>query len=237
MLPDQKKQPQEPSIKIWLGLIFVYLLVPVALILSARDFFWWQAWIYSVVVFIAGVGGRALAEMAHPGLMMERTKYKGAIGVKKWDKILAPLVSISISFPLYIVAGLDHLNRWSPDFPFFVEIIGLALCIAGYGIAIWALVENKFFTSTVRIQADRGHTVCDTGPYRIVRHPGYAGNVLAMAGIILLLESYWTIIPALIALILIIIRTELEDRMLKEELQGYRVYANRVRYKFFPGVY
>jgi protein-S-isoprenylcysteine O-methyltransferase Ste14 len=89
----------------------------------------------------------------------------------------------------------------------------------------------------VRIQADRGHAVCDSGPYRIVRHPGYAGNLLAMPGIVLALDSAWTLIPVAVALVVTVIRTVLEDRTLQNELPGYRQYANHVRYRLLPGIY
>jgi protein-S-isoprenylcysteine O-methyltransferase Ste14 len=89
----------------------------------------------------------------------------------------------------------------------------------------------------VRIQSDRGHVVCDSGSYRIVRHPGYAGNILPLPGIVLSLSSLWTLIPAVLALIIAVIRTALEDQTLQEELPGYRDYARRVRYRLFPGIY
>ena len=107
----------------------------------------------------------------------------------------------------------------------------------GYAFATWALVENRFFSSMVRIQTERGHAVCDSGPYRIVRHPGYAGNLLAMPGIVLALDSVWTLIPAAVALVVTIIRTALEDRTLKDELPGYREYTSRVKYRLIPGFY
>jgi protein-S-isoprenylcysteine O-methyltransferase Ste14 len=98
-------------------------------------------------------------------------------------------------------------------------------------------VENRFFSAMVRIQTDRGHVVCDTGPYRFVRHPGYAGNILPLFGIVLALSSVWTLIPAAVALVIVIIRTALEDRTLQAELPGYQDYARRVRYRLFPGIY
>jgi protein-S-isoprenylcysteine O-methyltransferase Ste14 len=102
---------------------------------------------------------------------------------------------------------------------------------------MWALAVNRFFSSAVRIQTERGHEVCDTGPYRYVRHPGYAGNVLPLFGIVLALSSLWTVIPAVIALIIVVVRTELEDRTLQAELPGYQDYAQRVRYRLLPGIY
>jgi protein-S-isoprenylcysteine O-methyltransferase Ste14 len=89
----------------------------------------------------------------------------------------------------------------------------------------------------VRIQTDRGHVVCDTGPYRFVRHPGYAGNILPLFGIVLALGSVWSLIPAVVATIITVIRTVLEDQTLQEELKGYRDYAKRVHYRLIPGIY
>jgi protein-S-isoprenylcysteine O-methyltransferase Ste14 len=169
--------------------------------------------------------------------MAERDQAEKSPGVKPWDKVLAPLMAISISFPLIIVAGLDHRHGWSPVFPVWLNILGLVLIAAGYAFAAWALAGNHFFSSMVRIQTERGHVVCDSGPYRIVRHPGYAGNILPLPGIALALGSTWALIPAAVALIIAVIRTALEDRTLQDELSGYRDYARRVRYRLIPGIY
>jgi len=221
----------------WIRLIITYLLIPLLLLVCGWDLGWWQAWVYSLLIVAAGVGGRILAERRHPGLTAERQNTKSVREAKAWDKVLAPLMAISISFPLVIVAGLDHRYQWSPVIPLWVNILGLILVAIGYILAVWAFVENKFFSSVVRIQTERGHVVCDTGPYRIMRHPGYAGNILPLPGIVLALGSVWTVIPAVVALVIAILRTALEDRTLQEELPGYREYAHRVRYRLFPGIY
>jgi len=116
-------------------------------------------------------------------------------------------------------------------------VIGFILISIGYAFAAWALAENRFFSSVVRIQMDRGHVVCDSGPYRFVRHPGYAGSIVALFGIVLALGSIWTLIPATVASIIAVIRTLLEDHTLQEELPGYPDYARRVRYRLIPGIY
>jgi protein-S-isoprenylcysteine O-methyltransferase Ste14 len=146
-------------------------------------------------------------------------------------------MALSVSFPLVIVAGLDHRHGWTQEFPLWLNIIGFILITLGYTFASWAVAENRFFSTTVRIQMDRGHAVCDSGPYRIVRHPGYAGNILPPLGIVLSLSSVWTLLPAAAALIITVIRTALEDQTLKEELPGYRDYTRRVRYRLIPGIY
>lgn len=228
---------QSPPRFYWIRLSLVYLLIPLILFLCSFDQNWWQAWVYAVLIVVVGVGGRYWAERKHPGLMAERMNFDKSPGVKSWDKVLALLVSVSVGFPLVIVAGLDHRYGWSPAFPLWLNIIGLLLAAAGYALVVWALVENRFFSSAVRIQTDRGHVVCDTGPYRMIRHPGYAGNIIPLAGIVLAFSSFWTIIPAAIASILILIRTVLEDRTLKDELPGYKEYAQKVRYRLFPGIW
>ncbi len=221
----------------WIRLIITYLLIPLVLLVCGWDLGWWQAWVFSLLIFTAGIGGRIWAELRHPGLTAERQSVESIQGAKAWDKVLAPLMAISISFPLVIVAGLDHRYQWSPVIPLWINIIGFILVAMGYTLAVWALAENRFFSSVVRIQTDRGHVVCDTGPYRIMRHPGYAGNILPLLGIVLALGSLWTVIPAVVALVIAIVRTALEDRALQEELPGYREYAQRVRYRLLPGIY
>jgi protein-S-isoprenylcysteine O-methyltransferase Ste14 len=169
--------------------------------------------------------------------MAERQNMEKAKSAKAWDKVLAPLMALSVTFPLVIVAGLDHRFGWTPVFPLWLIVFGFLLISIGYAFAAWALAENRFFSSVVRIQTERGHVVCDTGPYRVVRHPGYAGNILALLGIVLALSSMWTLIPAAVALIIAVIRTVLEDQTLQDELPGYRDYVRRVRYRLMPGIY
>jgi len=231
------KAVQRGSPRQWVGIVVVYLSIPLALLVCGGDFGWWQAWIYSLLLVAAGIGGRIWAEQRHPGLMAERQNTDNIQSAKAWDKVLAPLMALSLGFPLVIVAGLDHRYGWSPEFPLWLIVLGFVLLSLGYAFAAWALAENRFFSSVVRIQTDRGHVVCDSGPYRIVRHPGYAGSILSLLGIVLALCSVWTLIPAAMALIIAVIRTALEDQTLQEELPGYRDYAQRVRYRLIPGMY
>jgi len=223
--------------KYWIRSIITYLLIPLVLLISGWDFGWWQGWLYSALIVITGIGPRMWAEKRHPGLLEERGKLGKDQNVKSWDKVLAPLMALSLSFLLVVVAGLDHHFGWSPVFPIWLNILGFILIVTGYAFAGWALAENRFFSTMVRIQTDRGHTVCDSGPYRIVRHPGYAGNVLALPGMVLAFGSVWTIIPVIVALIIAFIRTTLEDKTLQEELPGYQDYARRVHYRLIPFVF
>ena len=221
----------------WIRLVVVYLLIPLILFICSGDLGWWQAWLYSTMILAAGIGGRMWAEQRHPGLTAERQNIENVQNAKTWDKVLAPLMAVSLVFPMVIVAGLDHRFNWSHEFSLWLNVVGFIFIAFGYSFATWAFVENRFFSSVVRIQTDRGHVVCDTGPYRFVRHPGYAGNILPLFGIVLALGSEWTLIPATVAAIIGVIRTTLEDQTLQKELYGYRDYTQRVHYRLIPGIY
>ena len=205
----------------WVRLVLAYLLIPAILLICGGDLGWWQAWLYSFLIIVAGIGGRMWAEQRHPGLLAERQNIENIHNAKDWDKVLAPLMAVSVGYPMVFVAGLDHRYNWSSEFPLWLIVIGFILISLGYAFAAWALAENRFFSSVVRIQTDRGHQVCDSGPYRFVRHPGYAGNILALFGIVLALASVWTLIPAAVASIIAVLRTVLED----------------VRYRLIPWIY
>ena len=107
----------------------------------------------------------------------------------------------------------------------------------GYAFSSWALIVNRFFSGTVRIQTERGHHVVTDGPYRIIRHPGYAGSLLGYVFIPILLDSLWAFIPAVLLIIVMFIRTASEDSTLQTELPGYAEYAEKTRYRLIPGIW
>lgn len=238
----QKKRSNEGltpdrSVLQWIRLALAYLLIPLALLLSAGDLHWWNAWLYSLILLSVGMGGRILAEQRHPGLNAERQSREALAQAKSWDKLLAPMMAVSFGFPVVILSGLDHRFAWSADFSTGVTLVGFVSVAGGYLFASWALIENRFFSTVVRIQTERGHQVCETGPYRFVRHPGYAGNILALFGTVIALNALWALIPALLATLIALIRTELEDQTLQQELPGYTAYSEQVRFRLFPGLY
>ncbi|PSL14544.1 methyltransferase family protein [Shimia abyssi] len=228
----QKESPRQ-----WSKLVLVYLLIPLLLLICGGELGWWQAWLYSLFIVVFGIGGRVWAELRHPGLTTDRQNIENIQNAKAWDKVLAPLMAVSISYPMVIVAGLDHRYDWSPEFPLWLDVVGFISIALGYAFAAWAVAENRFFYSVVVVRTDQGHVVCDSGPYRYVRHPGYAGNIFALFGIVLALGSVWTLLPVVAALAIAVLRTVLEDRTLQEELPGYQDYAGRVPNRLIPGVF
>src|SRR5262249_25800331 len=130
----------------------------------------------------------------------------------------------------------DGRFHWFP-LPAWVCVLGYVLLTCGFVGATWATAVNRHFEPTVRIQTDRDHAVVDQGPYAIVRHPGYAFSLPLMMGMALAMGSLWALIPAGFAVLLLIVRTRLEDATLQAEMPGYREYANRVRYRLIPGLW
>lgn len=99
------------------------------------------------------------------------------------------------------------------------------------------MITNRYFETTVRIQKDRGHQVIATGPYKIVRHPGYVGIILSVLSFSLIIGSLFSLIPAGIIILLFIVRTLLEDKTLHDELDGYPEYSKQVKYRLLPGIW
>jgi protein-S-isoprenylcysteine O-methyltransferase Ste14 len=139
---------------------------------------------------------------------------------------------------MLLLAALD-VGRfgWSAPMPAWVTLIGALLFLAGQVLFIWAKVVNRFFSSVVRIQTDRGHRVCSDGPYRYVRHPGYAAGLTFGVATPLVLGSWWALLPAILAAGLLIWRTDREDQFLQRELPGYAEFTHTTRYRLLPGVW
>jgi protein-S-isoprenylcysteine O-methyltransferase Ste14 len=213
---------------------FLVITQSAVLFLSAGTLRWIEAWVY-ILLYIAFIALNAILILPKgTGLMEERSKI-GA-GAKSWDLRLAVWITI-LGAAILLVAGLDQRFSWSQPYETWLQWLAAALILPAYILFASAMAANRFFSSVVRIQVERGHTVIDTGPYRFIRHPGYAGNGLSSIGTCLLLASWWSLIPAFLLIVVLTWRTALEDRTLQAELPGYVGYARRVRYRLLPGVW
>jgi protein-S-isoprenylcysteine O-methyltransferase Ste14 len=157
--------------------------------------------------------------------------------MKDWDKVVGGLFGVMYFLVVPLVAGLDFRFGWTSGTALAVQLTGAAAFSLGFGLLIWAMVSNAHFATVVRIEQDRGHSVCTSGPYRFVRHPGYVGAMLHSLTVPLILGSLWTLVPGGMAALLLVVRTALEDRTLQEELDGYTAYAMQVRHRLIPGVW
>ncbi len=155
---------------------------------------------------------------------------------KSWDMSIMSVVGITTLARL-VVAGLDYRYGWTGEFPLTLQIAALFVSGIGYALVVWATGSNAYFSQIVRIQTERGHAVASGGPYRFVRHPGYVGSILYELSLPLLLASWWAFLLGALNATLFVVRTALEDRDLQKELDGYKTYAERVRYRLLPGVW
>jgi len=225
---------------LWKGALQLMLLIPLmlgVLLLSAGRWDWWEAWAYTCLGLIMLLGSRVVVIKKYPDLALERSQAPDKDNVKEWDRFLMPFTALIAPFLGWIVAGLDQRFGWSPDLPNWIQIIGLVIIQIGSLIGTWAMLANRFFSSQVRIQTDRGHKVVKQGPYKYIRHPGYAGGLLSWLATPILFSSYWVIIPTILAITVNVIRTFKEDQTLQEELPGYDEYAKEVKYRLLPGIW
>jgi protein-S-isoprenylcysteine O-methyltransferase Ste14 len=236
-MEDIMTEPRKDlTLRVIIQLIIVVLVAPFIPMIISGQWSWWQAWAYALVSILAFVVSRIIVNRVHPDLIQERARFLNAKDTKSWDKLLAPLLGLG-TILILVVAGLDKYYDWTSASSLTVNLIALFGIIFGYSFSSWALVENRFFSGTVRIQTERGHHVISTGPYRIVRHPGYAGGLFGYIFIPLLLNSVWAFIPAILLGIVMVIRTALEDRTLQAELPGYKEYTRRTRYRLLPWIW
>jgi len=203
------------------------------LFLSVGRWNWVMGWAF-VIATTLWVGATALVVIPrNPDLLAERLGPRK--GAKTWDAVIMSIIGPAL-IACYIVAGLDVRYGWTRiSLP--LQIIALIIVVLGYTLIVWATAANPFFSLIVRIQQERGHTVAAGGPYRFVRHPAYVGGVAIYLATPVMLGSLWALIPGGLSAVLMIVRTALEDKMLLNELDGYREYAGRVRYRLIPGIW
>lgn len=210
------------------------LVLAAPVFLGAWKLVYWQGLLY-VGVALAGTTLNHLLVREGSDLTVDRASR--AQEGQDWDKRVLGAYFLA-SVVTFAVAGLDSGRfGWSGQVPIWVAIAGVVLMLVGQVLFALAKRENAFFSSTVRIQDERGHKVCDTGLYRFVRHPGYLGMLLSLLAFPLVMQSFWAFIPASVGVLLLVVRTRLEDRFLEERLPGYVEYAARTRWRLIPGVF
>jgi protein-S-isoprenylcysteine O-methyltransferase Ste14 len=217
--------------------VSAYLRATVLLIAAAAALFgsagtlailsFWLYWAILVAVFIAAFA------LLDRGLLQERMRPGGRptpLGLRLLNVVL---------LTHWVIAGLDRGRlHWSDNVPLWLQLLALFIIIASYALVFWAMVVNRFFSSVVRIQSDRGHVVVTGGPYAFVRHPGYTAGILILAASGVALGS-WLAAAFLIAITVpfLLYRVINEDRVLQARLDGYADYARRVRWRLLPGIW
>ena len=195
-----------------------------------------RPWIFFGASFLHYSVSTAVQYKFNPELLVQRLKRKRE-GSKLWDEILMRVSNLMVLILIPVIAGLDVGRVLWSSLDIYFAVVGFVFFIASTVLINWAMIVNPYFEQTVRIQKDRGHRVITSGPYKIVRHPGYLAGILYTLSIPLIIGSLYTFIPVGIYVLLIVIRTLLEDRTLQKELNGYSEYIKRTKYRLFPGIW
>ncbi len=202
-----------------MAIVFVMylILIPAVLLISAGTTDWFFGWVYIILILVATIGSRLATFFKNPDLLKERGQFASAEDVHPLDKAMVGIVGLFGPLLMVLIAGLDHRFQWSQCYSPALQWVGAVMTVLGYGLGVWAMLENKFFSAVVRIQKDRGQTVVSTGPYKFLRHPSYAGAILAGLFFPLFLNSVWTLIPSVLMMAAVIARTYVEDKQLINE--------------------
>lgn len=192
-----------------------------------------RPWIFFCASFLHYSVSTAVQYKFNPELLVQRLKRRRE-GSKLWDEILMRVSNLTVLIAIPVIAGLDLGRFHWLSLDIYSAVVGSVFFITSTVLINWAMIVNPYFEQTVRIQKDRGHKVITSGPYKIVRHPGYLAGILYTLSIPLIIGSLYTFIPVGIYVLLIVIRTLLEDRTLHKELNGYPEYAKKVRYRLLP---
>lgn len=225
------------SVRAVLGLLIFTFLNPLALFLTAGTTDWPEGRVYTVILVLSLFGSRLITYFKFPDLLKERGQFIQHTDVPHWDRGLVNFAGLFGPLLIVIIAGLDYRWQWSPVLPQALKWPAGLLVAAGYGLSVWAMVSNRFFSSIVRIQKERAHHVVRSGPYRWIRHPGYAGYVYASIALPFLFGTLWAMLPVLVSNSILVLRTYLEDGYLVDHLVGYREYTLETRYRLFPGIW
>jgi protein-S-isoprenylcysteine O-methyltransferase Ste14 len=217
------------------GVFILFVAVFAGLIFVPAGRVDWAAGWWCLAVMVIGFSA-VTAHVARRTPSLVRRRARPGSGTPWWDLLLVPLFQLAF-IAVLITGGLDAGRHPSLALSARLQWAGLglmALAMLGLG---WAMGSNPHFEATVRIQREERHRVIDTGPYRIVRHPGYVAGIPLLFAMALALGSTRALVPALVGAIGLVVRTSLEDRFLIEHLDGYRAFTGRTKFRLIPGIW
>lgn len=223
------------TIQIVIRLLAAVIVMSAAFFGSAGTINWPEAWLYMILQFSFSAALAAWLKKYNPDLLKQRmTFFKRS--AKAWDKVIM-LICTVVFFPYLVLPGLDAVRYHWSNVLCPLKAVSFVGILGSFALIFWVMRENPYLCRVVEIQKERGHRAITTGPYRYVRHPMYVGVIILFVCIPLALGSLWALIPAVVLTGLMIVRTDLEDKMLRAELQGYKAYAEKVRHRLIPGIW
>ncbi len=229
---NMEKQRSREPIKWFIKFFIFEIILALVLFLTAGTFLWFDVWIIIIIFNIFVILTCFYLWKKDPELLEKRSKMEIK---EKFDKIVILVLFVSVVV-LFLIPGLDYRFQWSKA-PLFIKVIGYVCFLISLLVHFLVVKENTFLSKAVEIQEERNQTVITTGPYKFVRHPMYTSVILTFISLCLSLGSYFSLIPASVAVIAFIYRTKREDDFLKQHLKGYEDYTKRTRYRLIPGIW
>lgn len=208
-------------------------LLGLVLFVPAGTLDYWQAWVFVAVSTVATLVPTVYLSRTNPAALRRRMRAGPRAETRTAQKIIVTGSFLGI-FATMAFSALDHRFGWSPV-PAWLSVTGDLLVAVGLGIAMLVIVQNGYAAATVTVEADQ--TLATGGLYGVVRHPMYAGDVIMMVGMPLALGSYWGLLFLVPGVALLVLRILDEEKLLGEQLTGYREYAQRVRYRLVPTIW
>jgi protein-S-isoprenylcysteine O-methyltransferase Ste14 len=195
---------------------------------------YWQAILYTALSLLGTTLNHLLTPKGSTLTSERESKVKEGV---RWDRVLLSSLFL-VTIIMFVVAGLDSGRFiWSGEISKSLIVIGVLLMIAGQLLFALAKRANMFFFSTLRIETEQEHKVCETGPYKYIRHPGYLGLIISIVGFPLIMNSYWSFLPVLASVLILVLRTYWEDIYMRENLKEYDNYITKTRWRLVPGVF
>ena len=221
------------DLKLWSSALIGLVVLGVMLFWPAGTFNYWQAWVFIAVFTLATIVPSMYFKRTDPAALQRRMHGGPRAETRAVQKLII-IGAFAGLFAMVVFSAFDHRFGWS-RVPAAVSLLGDVMVVVGLGLSMLVIAQNSYAAATVRVEA--GQKLASRGLYALVRHPMYAANVILMLGIPLALGSYWGlvfIVPGVLALIFRILD---EEKMLTQELAGYREYTQRVRYRLMPYVW
>lgn len=206
------------------------VVIGLVLFLAAGTSNYWQAWLFLAVVAISKWVPRVYLLRTNPVAFERRMRAGPAAETRLVQQVVMGGLWLSLA-AMFVVSAIDHRFGWSAV-PTAICLFGDVLVAVGLGVPVLVVIQNSYAAATVRLES--GQTLASTGLYGLVRHPMYTGNVIMMLGIPLALGSYWGLVFLIPGLIVLALRIRDEEKLLQEELDGYREYTQKVRYRLVP---
>jgi len=235
-MSNQNRQLEQPLL--WVSIVLRQCFFAIMIMWPAGTWQWWEAWVLVGLWSIFVVAIIVFLSYHDPDLLAERLKTTPFQKRQKhWDKVLMSLF-YTAGLGIYIIPGFDVVRfEWSEPLPVWTEITAMILHVPCFVFLGWVMKANTFLSPVVKIDEERGHHVITTGPYQYVRHPMYSAVLILLFAVPLGLGSRFGLIPAVILMVLMVVRTYFEDRTLHRELRGYPEYSRQTPFRLIPGVW